>query len=205
MPRTKLVWPRSRCAGDRPRQQRRGPPVQVLAVEHPLRRAPALVELGERQPRRQHRVLDVEQPIVARRQAARLGEPALGARIGRVDADVDDLGQLEAPFAHDAEALLVPVGVGDDVDRDVDAERAREFERLEVAAERNALAELASAPPRRSPRCRGTCRSRPSFFQNWNTSLLRKQHVAARLEVVAACGCPRARSPRRSRSRARPG
>ena len=45
----------------------------------------------------------------------------------------------------------------------------------------------------------------PSVFQNRNTSLFRKQDVAARLEVDTACGSPAGRSPRRSPCRARPG
>src|SRR6185312_17512101 len=73
-------------------------------------------------------------------EAAFLAEPAFGSRIGRVDADVDDLGLLDAPVAHGSEPLMVPIRVGDQVDGDADAERAGEFERLEIAAERYPLA-----------------------------------------------------------------
>ena len=81
----------------------------MLAVEHLLRADQLVVELGQRQAGRQHRVLDVEEPIVARGQPARFGEPALGARIGRIHADVDDLGDFEAPLADDLELAVVPV------------------------------------------------------------------------------------------------
>src|SRR5262249_38725622 len=59
--------------------------------------------------------------------------------------DVHHLGDLAAPLAHQAEALAVPARVGDDVDGDVDVDRARELERLEVPGEAHPLAELAQA------------------------------------------------------------
>src|ERR1051326_6307719 len=94
----------------------------------------------QRQAGRQHRVLKIEQPGIAALQAALLGQPAFGPRIGGVDADIDDFRLLQTPIAHDAEALAVPVRIGDQVDCDMDAERAREFQGLEIAAERHALA-----------------------------------------------------------------
>src|SRR4029077_9451269 len=120
-------------------------PVDVLAIDRALRRDQLAVEFVERQAGREYRVLDVEQPVVASLQTALLGQPALGAGIGRVDADVDDFRLLEAPFADDAKTLMVPIGVGDQIDRDMHAERAGEFEGLEIAAERHALAVLLEA------------------------------------------------------------
>src|SRR6516165_6972098 len=114
----------------------------MLAVEHTLGVQQLAVESRKRQLRRQHRMLDIEQAIIARLQAALLGEPSLSPGIGRVDADVDDLRHVHAPLAHHAEAFLVPIRVGDDVDCHFDAERAGEFERFEIAPERNALAEF---------------------------------------------------------------
>ena len=70
--------------------------------------------------------------------------PQLGAGIWRADADVDDLGDLQAPFANDAETVAIPVGLGDDVNGDIDAERTGEFERLEVLSQGHALAEPVS-------------------------------------------------------------
>src|SRR5271154_392178 len=83
---------------------------------------------------------DVVKPIVAAGQHTLLGKPTFGPRIGRVDAEIDDLGDFETPFAHDAKALVVPVGIGDQIDRDDQTERPGEFQRLETAAERHALA-----------------------------------------------------------------
>ena len=37
-------------------------------------------------------------------------------------------------------ALVVPIGIDDQIDRELDAERAGEFERLEIAPERHPLA-----------------------------------------------------------------
>src|SRR5206468_6179074 len=74
---------------------------------------------------------------------ARLCVPCLRARVGRVDRDVHDLGDLQAPLADHFESLAVPVGIGDQVDRDHDAERARELEGFERAAEGDPLAILA--------------------------------------------------------------
>src|SRR5271169_541579 len=83
---------------------------------------------------------NVVKPIVAGGQHALLGEPAFSPRIGRVDAEVDHLGDFETPFAYDAKALMIPVGIGDQIDRDDQAERAGEFQRLKTAPERDALA-----------------------------------------------------------------
>src|SRR5262249_57199438 len=62
-----------------------------------------------------------------------------------VHRDVHHLGDLAAPLAHDAEALAVPARIGNDVDGDVDVDRARELEGLEVLGEAHPLAELAEA------------------------------------------------------------
>src|SRR4051812_21114789 len=114
--------------------------IGLPAVNPPLGRAQFRVDLFERQPCRQYRVLDVEKAVVPGLQPALLGQPTFGPRIWRIDAYIDDFRLLEAPLAHDPKALAVPVRVGDQVDRDVDAERASEFERLEIEPERHALA-----------------------------------------------------------------
>ena len=126
--RTKFVWPRASSlrrdatavplSAARPRCLR----FRTCCVSHELR-----VEAIQRQPRRQHGVLDVEQAVVARRQLRRRwSRKRLRARVGRVDADVHDLGHAESAHSRMiANRALVPVGVGDDVDGDGDAERAR--------------------------------------------------------------------------------
>src|SRR6516164_1824363 len=115
-------------------------PVEVPAVDRPLGRHQLAVKLREWQACRQYRVLDVEQAIIAGLQPASVGDPTLGPRIGSVDADIDDVGHFQTPVADDPKALVVPAGVGDQVYRDIDAERAGEFDSLEIAAERNPFA-----------------------------------------------------------------
>src|SRR6516162_3236507 len=90
-------------------------------------------------------MLNVVEPIVAAGDQASFIRPSFGPRIGGVDADVDHFGLLDTPFANDAEALTVPVRIGDQVDRYHDPERAGEFERLEIAAERDPFAVPAQA------------------------------------------------------------
>src|SRR6516162_5463249 len=77
-------------------------------------------------------MLNVVEPIVAAGDQASFIRPSFDPRIGGVDADVDHFGLLDTPFANDAEALTVPVRIGDQVDRYHDPERAGEFERLEA-------------------------------------------------------------------------
>src|SRR5262249_40033267 len=52
---------------------------------------------------------------------------------------------VHAPIAHDSKSILVPVRVGDDIDCHIDAQRAGELQRLEVAPEGDAFAELSQA------------------------------------------------------------
>src|SRR5215467_5804382 len=158
-------------------------PAHVLHGQYALGAHQLIVELGERQLRGQHRVLDVVEPIVASVDAPRLGAPGLRARIRRVDRDIHDLRDLQAPLADHRETLAVPFRIGDQVDRDLDAERARELEGLEGVAERDPLAVLAQAllvdglEPEEHVR---EAQARPHAEH----VLVAEQHVAARLEVV---------------------
>ena len=68
------------------------PPAHMLAVEDLLGGYQFFVELGARQLGRQNRMLNVVEPVIAARDASAVAEPALGPRIGRVNADVDDFG-----------------------------------------------------------------------------------------------------------------
>ena len=158
-------------------------PAEVLAVEHGLRLHELLVEAMQRQARRQHRVLDVEQAVVVRGELAGLGQPRLGAGVRRCHREVHDLRHGQRPVAHSGEAGLVPVGVGDDVDGHGEAQLARDFQRLHVGVGGDALAvalerlgverlhaeehvEQAQLPP------------------VGEHVLVLEQHVAARLQVV---------------------
>ena len=87
---------------------------QMLVLQHALGCDELRIELRQRQFGRQHGMLDVEQPVIAARQASLLGVPDLGAGIGRCHADVDDFRNLQAPAADDIEALFVPAGIRDE-------------------------------------------------------------------------------------------
>ena len=113
---------------------------EVLAVQHGLGLHQLLVETVERQSRGEDRVLDVEEAVVERSEAPRLGVPDLRARIRRRDGEVHDLGHRHRPIAHDRELPLVPARVGDDVDRDGETDLPRHFEGAEVLVGRDALA-----------------------------------------------------------------
>src|SRR5436305_2082550 len=81
-----------------------------------------------------------EAPEIALRRRAHSGlvDKPLGLR---VDGGSGAAGRpMDLEGAPHPKALAVPVRVGDQVDRDVDAERASEFERLEIEPERHALA-----------------------------------------------------------------
>src|SRR5262249_5303545 len=114
---------------------------EVLSVQYVLRADELAVKVRQREARRQHGVLDVEEPVVLSREAARLREPGLGPRVRRVDGHVDDLWDLERPFPDDGGPALVPVGIGDDVDRHDQPELARELERALVVPPVDALAD----------------------------------------------------------------
>src|SRR5689334_20354887 len=111
----------------------------MFRIDRPLYSDKLLVELGQGQPGWQHRMLDVEQAVVARPQPALLDQPAFGSGIWGIDADIDNFRLFETPFAQHTKPLAVPIGIDDQVDRQVDAERAGKFQRFEVAPERYAL------------------------------------------------------------------
>src|SRR6267143_4259828 len=147
------------------------PPTHMLAIEGLLGGHQFLVKLGKRQLCREDRMLNVIKPVVAAHHSPTLANPALGPGIGRVDADVHDFGQLEAPFADDAEALTVPFGVGDQIDQNVNPERARE-----IPMPRNCCQVSPACSP--SPSIASIPRnmySRPRLFQNRKTSLCRRR------------------------------
>src|SRR5437870_13794401 len=99
-----------------------------------------LVKLRKWQLGWQHSVLDVEQPIVTRSKPTRFGAPCFCPRIRRVNADVNDLRNFEAPIAYDLESFGVPSGIGNDIDSYRYIERASKLQRLEILRERHTLA-----------------------------------------------------------------
>src|SRR5215471_1329258 len=155
----------------------------MLLVDRALRRHQLAVKLFERQAGRQHRMLDVEEAVVARRQPPFVSDPTLGPRIGGIDADIDDVRHFQTPLADDPEPFVVPVRVGDQIDRDIDPERAGEFDRLEIAVDRDALAEFAQ--PLLVDRLEAEeHRFEPEALPQPEDVLVPQQHVAARLEII---------------------
>src|SRR5207248_10485313 len=77
-------------------------------------------------------MLDVEQPVVTRSKSTRFGAPCCCPRIRRVNADVNDLRNFEAPIAYDFESFAVPSGIGNDIDSYGYSERASKLQRLQT-------------------------------------------------------------------------
>ena len=94
-------------------------PAQIFCREDALGFDDFLIKLRQRQLRRQHRMLDVEQPVVAGGKPTRFGMPGFRAGVRRVDTDINDLGNFQTPVADDLEAFAVPGGIGNDVHCDI--------------------------------------------------------------------------------------
>src|SRR5215472_8007229 len=158
-------------------------PAHMLAVKGLLGSHQLIVKLGERQPCRQNRMLNVVKPVVAADDASALADPAFRPGIGCVDTDVDDFGQLQPPFADDAEPLAVPFGIGDQIYQDIDPERAREFQCLEIATERDPLAEFLQSLliDRFDPEKHVF---EPELLPEAKDFLMAQQHIAAGFEVI---------------------
>src|SRR5438046_8721904 len=65
--------------------------------------------------------------------------PGFRAGIRRINADINDLGNFQAPVAHDLEAFAVPRGIGNDVDCNIYVERAGILECFKIFGECDAL------------------------------------------------------------------
>src|SRR5207245_4886574 len=65
--------------------------------------------------------------------------PGFRAGIRRINADINDLGNFQAPVAHDLEAFAVPRGIGNDVDCNIYIERAGILECFKIFGECDAL------------------------------------------------------------------
>src|SRR5207245_5955062 len=65
--------------------------------------------------------------------------PGFRAGIRRINADINDLGNFQAPVAHDLEAFAVPRGIGNDVDCNIYVERAGILECVKIFGECDAL------------------------------------------------------------------
>src|SRR5947208_15840544 len=65
--------------------------------------------------------------------------PGFRAGIRRINADINDLGNFQAPVAHDLKAFAVPRGIGDDVDCNIYVERPGILECFKIFGECDAL------------------------------------------------------------------
>src|SRR6201987_2395051 len=113
---------------------------EVLLVENLLGAHELFVKAIERKLGGEDGVLHVEEAVIARGKVSRLGDPGLRSRIWRVDGDVNDLGDLQRPFADGFEVALVPIGIGDDVYGGVNVQRSGAFEGFDILFYGDALA-----------------------------------------------------------------
>jgi hypothetical protein len=181
--------PAEQLAADDPRHAQGRAPAHELPVDHGLRPHELLVELAQRELRRRDRVLDVVEAVVGRRQLVVVGVEQLRARIGRGHRQMHDLGNRDRPLPGVAELPLVPAGVRDEVDGDVDAEPAGDPQRLEVLVRRRPLAEEVQllAVERLEAEehvLQAEVRPPPEHFA------VADEHVAAGLQVVAFPDAP---------------
>src|SRR5207245_11080059 len=65
--------------------------------------------------------------------------PGFRTGIRRIKSDINDLGNFQAPVAHDLEAFAVPRGIGNDVDCNIYVERAGILECFKIFGECDAL------------------------------------------------------------------
>src|SRR6266496_2980489 len=112
----------------------------MFHVQDPLGLYQFLVKLMQRQCCRQDDVLDVKEAVIASLNFSGFGLPALGAGVRGIDTDIHHLGNLQAPLADYFEALTVPSRIGNEVDRDRNAERSCELQRFKILTESDALA-----------------------------------------------------------------
>ena len=158
-------------------------PAQMFRVEDPLGRHQLFIEVVQRQARGQDGMLNIEEPIVAGLKRSGFGMPCLGAGIGRIDADIDDLGNLETPSAHRLKACPITVGVRDDVDRDGDSQGSGKLQGLEVRPHAQAfpVSDQAFVVD-----CFDTEKHvpHPEIAPEPKHVLVPQQHVAPRLQVI---------------------
>src|SRR5262245_49912758 len=102
---------------------------------------------------------------------------------------MDDLRHRESPLAYDLEAALVPVAVGDDVDRHHEPELAGDLERLEVLPGRHALA-MKLEPLLVEGLHAQEHVEEPELLPVREEITVLDEHIAARLEVVLLLDLP---------------
>src|SRR5215510_13007592 len=85
-------------------------------------------------------MLNVVEPVVACRDVPSFGVPGFRTGVRRIHADGHNFWNLQAPLPDDLEATSLPARIGDQIDGNPDAERARILERLEVFIDSDAFA-----------------------------------------------------------------
>src|SRR5438552_16520056 len=109
--------------------------------------------------------------------------PCFCAGIRRVNADVDDLGDFEAPIAYYLESFAVPCGIGNDIDSHGYVERASKLQCFEILGERHAFAvTLESLFIDRFETKEHGSQAEP--LPELEDFLVSQQHVPARLKVI---------------------
>ena len=61
--------------------------------------------------------------------------PALGAGVWGVNADVHDFRNVQTPLPNDLEPLPIPIRIGDEINGDRDSKGPCKFKRFEVSAQ----------------------------------------------------------------------
>src|SRR6185437_5584652 len=151
-----------------------GSPAQMFLVQDLLRLNQFRVKLRKRHLGRHHGVLNIKQTVIPRVELAGFRDPALGAGGRSVDADVHDFRNVQTPLPNGLEPFPIPIRIGDEINGDGDPKGSCKFERLEVSAQRDALAMHLRPSASISSTPKNIYWS-PSVFQNWKTSLLRNK------------------------------
>src|SRR5947207_9747959 len=109
--------------------------------------------------------------------------PGFRAGIRRINADINDLGNFQAPVAYDLEAFAVPRGIGNYVDCNIYVERAGILECFKIFGECDALSVTLQSL---LVDCFKTkehgiqAESLPKFEH----LLIAQEHIAARFEII---------------------
>src|SRR5437868_1796636 len=105
-----------------------GGPAEMLHVKYLLCLDQLFVELGKREPCREHGMLNIEEAIIPRLNLGRCRVPALGSGVRSIDADGHDLRDVQAPLPNCLESLSIPVWIGDQIDGNADAKGSGTFQ-----------------------------------------------------------------------------
>src|SRR5947199_9365213 len=109
--------------------------------------------------------------------------PGFRAGIRRINADINDLGNFQAPVAHDLEAFAVPRGIGNDVDCNIYVERAGILECFKIFVECDALSVTLQSLLFDCFKTK-THSIQAKSFPKFEDLLIAQEHIAARFEII---------------------